>query len=712
MTRLENATARLIALSRTAVWPLIYSIALAYTTWSLQNTPQLSKLHSNKVDFAVRVEALVHGGVAAAVLAAIYLSTAVITRIRSGAFDLPNTARSLNRSLLWIAALPFIAALRIPRVEAKEPKWLIVQVALAALFIGLSVYQFRGKPLNWPAALKPVARYAAPAAVLLLWIGYAWFFSDLSITNHQALNTRTTDLGYYDNIFYQSLHGRPLGCTFMKGEYHGSGHFDPILVLLSPLYRIYGRAELLLVLQSIWLGSGVVPVFALALHHSKRLGFSVVMAALWVIYGPMHGANMYEFHSLTLIAPLVVWLMYFLERGAFKRYALTFALLLLCREDIPLLMCLVGVYAITTKRPGYARLGVATILVSLCYFVIVKAFFMTSPDVLNSGKGSYGFGYYFRDLIPQKKGTRELFLSLVTNPIYAIKGALTTPRKIRYVLQLFLPLGLLPFFAQRGRITMLYGLAITALASRSAVFTPHFQYSCWIFPFAFSLAPMALERIRNSDVPTRFGLDSGRLVRAWLAVVLTCSVLMSWKFGALIENSAFKGGFSRITRELSETQEKRYGWLQETLALIEPGASVSATNKMGPHISNRAKAYFYRSHKPTHYALIDERELKGRHKKWHKKRVDKGEIVEVTRHKTIALFRAVEPDKQQPLNQDEGSSDKGNGAPDKAAGSASAKAPAATKRGKPGRRWSKPRPTDEPDDEEDPREQMLDERFQ
>ena len=39
-------------------------------------------------------------------------------------------------------------------------------------------------------------------------------------------------LGYYDNIFFQSIHGKPLGCSMIKSGYHGSAHFDPLLVLL------------------------------------------------------------------------------------------------------------------------------------------------------------------------------------------------------------------------------------------------------------------------------------------------------------------------------------------------------------------------------------------------------------------------------------------------------------------------------------------------
>src|SRR5690606_34018461 len=125
--------------------------------------------------------------------------------------------------------------------------------------------------------LELAARVLAPAAAIAIGVAYGAFFSDLSVTNHHAMHTRTTDLGHYDNIFYQSIHGRPLGCTFIKGGNHISGHFDPLLVLLSPIYLIYQSAETILVLQSVWLASGVVPLFLMVRTVLQSRGAAVVL---------------------------------------------------------------------------------------------------------------------------------------------------------------------------------------------------------------------------------------------------------------------------------------------------------------------------------------------------------------------------------------------------------------------------------------------------
>jgi uncharacterized membrane protein len=277
--------------------------------------------------------------------------------------------------------------------------------------------------------------------------------------------------------------------------------------------------------------------------------------------------------------------------------------------------------------------------VSIVYFIVVKRFIMYSPDVLNAGDESYGFAYYFSDLIPAGKGATELVLSILTNPWFALKHAFANEKKVLFLLQLFVPLALVPLYARSARIALGYGLFLCLAASREAVFTIHFQYACLIFPAAFAMTPLALDRVR--DNAARFGLDGQRLVRAALAFMLAATVLLSWKFGAIMKNDAFRGGFTPIAHELDERTRARWEFIAEMKKLVEPGASVTVTNSTGPHMSNRAEAYFYHQRKQTHYVFIYERELKKWVKTWHDERVKSGGLVELGSHQGVKLYRVV-----------------------------------------------------------------------
>ncbi|WP_437575816.1 DUF2079 domain-containing protein [Sorangium sp. So ce887] len=665
LAKLDGAIERLARAALTlAPWPILFGMCIAVTAWVFTHPSRLAPLATNKLNELER--RWMAGGAVAAIVGVglAYFLAMLARRVLTRSWDVVGTAGRLNRALLPLLALPFVAALKLPNIEKDSPKTAIFFAALAAATVGAGVYAWgRGARLSpalgdppglddAPARGGPLAkagRWLAPLAVGALWAGYALFFSRLAITNHHALHTRTPDLGYYDNIFYQSIHGRPLGCSWLRAGYHGSAHFDPILVLLSPLYLLYPRAEFLLVLQSVWLGAGVIPVYLLARDKLEHRGKALLLAVVWALYPALHGANMYEFHSLALISPLVVWLLYFYETGKDRLYWVTLAALLLCREDVSLLMCFIGLYAILDRRAGRTRLGWVTIATSLVYLVVVKAFFMTSAGIIMSGKDAYSFAYYYEELMPNRSGLGGLVISVLTNPVFALKVMLEEP-KILFLLQLFVPLCFLPFLAKPGRWMLAYGLLFCLLASRDAVFSIHFQYSSILFPIAFVLMPIALKRAEDSAPAAYFGLDGRRLSRALLAATLVASALVSWKFGGLVENASFRGGFHRVARNLTPDQELTYAWVRQQVAAIPPGAIVGATSKMGPHVSNRKEAYFYPGDRAAivQYVLLDEGELKGKDLDRHNAAVKRGELKELGRLKKMALFQRVKPASKQP----------------------------------------------------------------
>lgn len=665
-TRLSDAAASLdrlapqVALAARIwlVWPVIYAITTGAAIWAVAHPGARVAIDTNKLPLpeTLRALATVIGALVGVCL--FYFVAMLRVRRRTGSYRVVDTASSLNRRLSPLLALPLVTALLLPNIERESPKLAFFFITLAAAICARGAYAWiRPAPVEAAFSTAVAAAAALPDepparagrllspralaafAVLALWLGYGFFFSYLSITNHHALNTRTIDLGYYDNIFYQSIHGKPLACSLIRSGYHGSAHFDPLLVLLSPLYLLYPHAELLLVLQSFWMGAGVVPVYLLAQHKLGRRAPAVALAAMFALYPALQGANMYEFHSLSLLSTILLWLLYFLETGSLRRYYAVLFIALLCREDASLLLCFVGLYAIISGRPRFARLGWSTILISLFYFGIVKRFFMTSPDIFMSGKDSLSFAYYYEDLIPNKNGVAGLIISLVTNPVFVLK-TIIAEAKVGYMLTLFVPLLFLPFFASTRRVMLVYGLLFCLLATRSAVFSPAFQYSSTILPIAFALVPSALVQIADSHLPPQLGLDSRRLSRALFVGAFVASLLVSWKFGGLIDNQAFRGGFSRVARGLSPKDRETYAWIREQVAQMPLHASLAVTNKLGPHASNRKDVFFYLSERsPTDYVFIDESELKATDLEKHNKAVQEGKLVQMSRRDKMALFK-------------------------------------------------------------------------
>lgn len=642
-SRVDRLVLRVVRFSqRVLFWPALYAIAWAAAIWPLAHRDRLPVWSKNDLTHAELLEQLYYLLGTAGAMAVLLIGFFVVGRARLGHWRVEAGARSFNRLFAFSLAAPFVTAMTQPGVESSRPAHTLFFITCAtacvlptvAFLWEVSHDRWAAPAPTWRVRLGAIGPWVIVGA---LFAGYALWFSHLAINNHHALQTRLLDLAIYDNIFYHSSHGNFLGSNFIPTGNHANAHFDAILVLLSPLYYIYPRAELILVLQAIWCGAGVVPAYLLGRDHLRSAWAGVTLAAAWALYPALHGANLYEFHSLTLLAMPMLWLLYLLTTGRLRAYFILLPFVLLIREDASLLICCVAFAAVLTRDPRLVRAGWITIVVAALYFILVKTFIMGGADPLG---GQYGFGWYYKDMSPGGKGLGGILLSLLTNPTFAIDFALREA-KVIYLIQLLLPLAFLPVFGKPWRFATVFGLFYILLASRGPVFSIHFQYSVVLFPVLFALTPIALRRLRDSDLAERIGLARAQLVTVLLACVLASSLLMSWKFGGAVPNTSFRGGWARIPHTLTLEQEKRYQEFRNLVEQMPVDASVIATSRIAPHVSNRAEVWDYRHKGPTEYLMLDTRELSGWTRKLHRDRLAGGELELVAKDGTLQLFRFV-----------------------------------------------------------------------
>jgi uncharacterized membrane protein len=506
----------------------------------------------------------------------------------------PGTVYAENlRRVAPLLALPMLLLLHLP-FESVHSGLVLAVAAIAGVLTVYAAYSFTTEREASESAVWP---RAAAAVLGLFMVAYALTASRVTIANHLNLNTGRSDLGYYLSIFRQSSQGKLLGCSLCGGGSHLTGHFDPILVPLSPLFLLYPFAETLLVLQTLWLTSGAIPVYLLARHHVRHRGAAVALAVAYLAYPALHGVNFFDFHSVALCIPLFLWLLYCLERGFRAGYYVSLALLLLVREDIPIALVCVGAFAIFSRIEGRVRMGWITILLSVVYFVTVKAALMGRVDPLNTSTGaSGGYAYYYEAMIPPGYSTAALVGTLISNPVFVL-SQIFTDDKVDFLLKLLVPLFALPVLA-RGRIMLAYGSALTLLASRPYLFSIHFQYTSLLIPFLFVLCASALGRLATGEVSFQ-NVSGPRLARALCFGILVTTVVCSWKFGALIDNASFQGGFRPLYRDVTPEHRALAAWLKKIALTIPRGSRVAGNSRLITHLGpvtnldlldNRAKA--------------------------------------------------------------------------------------------------------------------------
>lgn len=629
--------------TRVVLWPILYAIAWGATIWPLVHSDRARTFSNNGLDHAERIQQLFYLLGAAGAMALLLIGFLCAGRAIHGDWRVEERSVRFNRFFAFSLAAPFVVTLAVPGIESSRPIHTLFFIALATLCLMPTVSFLweafhrtsTAETTRGPTRLRTMGALVGVAGFFAL---YSMWFSRLAINNHHALQTRLLDLGIYDNIFYHSSHGNFLGSNFIPTNNHANAHFDAILVLLSPLYYIYPRAELLLVLQSIWCGAGVIPAYLLGRHHLGWRWAGMTIAITWALYPALHGANLYEFHSLTLLAMPMMWMLYLLTTGHLRAFFVLLPFVLLIREDAPLLIAFVAFAGILTRDPRLVRAGWITMGIAGIYFISIKTLIMGSADPLG---GEYGFAWYYTDMIPHHKGLGDLVLSLLTNPAFAIDLALREP-KLVFLAKLLVPLAFLPVFAKHWRFATAFGLFYLLLATRDAVYSTHFQYSVVLFPVLIALTPIGLRRLRDSQLPERLGLAKPQLVSILLVTVLVSTVLTSWKFGGAVTNTSFRGGWAKIPHTLTPAQEEHYVKFRKLIEQVPPDASVTVTNTIGPHMSNRAEVWNYADKKPSEYLMIDTRDMKGWPRKHHQDRLASEKLELLGSVSTFQLFRVKE----------------------------------------------------------------------
>jgi len=240
---------------------------------------------------------------------------------------------------------------------------------------------------------------------------------------------------------------------------------------------------------------------------------------------------------------------------------------------------------------------------------------MPESVVFMSGKGdTYSYQFYFEQMIPHKGGgARDLVLSLITNPIFALRVMLE-PAKLFFLGLIFLPCCFLPFFARRGWQLLGYGFAFCLLSSVKGPHSIYTQYSSVLLPFVMVLTPFGLARLLGSRWLAALRLEVPRVRRALLVGVAIAVSLVSWKFGALVENQAFGIGnlwqpaHFRPAERLAD-ERAQYEFAMRAIELIPPTASVAATRYLMPLVSNRQDVRNFNLGGSSDYLLVREKSL-------------------------------------------------------------------------------------------------------
>lgn len=626
---------------------LLVAVGLApgVALWPLAHYEELDFIINGKLDIDLRLSIVKWMIVSLAIIVGCYAAAYAWIRRQDESVTVSTVATGLNRYTFVLLMAPVMTGLMHGGIEAKHEYVTLTLIAVAIGFFSVFIYRLlerlpeRSEPETTSWAWLP------SAAVVGLFAFYAYYMSSLVLLDHRNLGTHIFDLGIYDNIFWHNANGDFMGCSYCKTGKHMSSHFDPILYVLSSIYRFYPRAETILILQSVWLATGVFPLYLTTKRVLRNPWLGVVLSAVYVLYPALHGANMFDFHSLTLVIPTLMWIIYSIDTRANVLFVVALVLMLMTREDMSLLACFIGAYAILQKRP---ILGLLTIVVSLAYFVTTKQFVMADPGIImEKSASSTSFHKFYSEMIPhEEEGVKGLVITLLTDPVFFVR-ILLKPDKVFYFGLLLVPLCFLPFASGPKRVMMLYGLIFIGASSRKYVYSIHFQYSSGLFPILLMALPDGIDRVVNSRRVSALGFTPRRLRWTLVWTCLVATLLTTHKFGGMWPNASFRAGWNRLDWFPSKERQERYVFVRDLIDhYIPPDASVSAASALGAQLSNRETIMKWPRTKDADYILVSTKKLSDKSDKRIARLLRNGTFRLVAERYSIGLYERVPKDEQ------------------------------------------------------------------
>jgi len=457
--------------------------------------------------------------------------------------------------------------------------------------------------------------HLAHVVVALLIVTYIAIFGTLSLRRHQNLRTNALDLGYTDQAVWNTLHGRPFRFStyldadfdldipiqdFQQPDVLLGYHVEPILAPISLLYLLHDGPETLLWLQTVALALGAIPVYLLARHryaapNRKHLAswLPVAFVVVYLLSPSLEAANLSDFHAVALSPVLLLSAFYCLENDRPWGFVAFAFLAAITKEEVGLLIGMVGLWAAVVRRRRMLGLGVAAAGLGwslLCFTVIMPYF---------SGLGHSAFWVRYGQF---GESAADVVLNLFRQPGLFVDW-LRRPEVARYLRDMWLSSGGLAILYPPVLLLALPSLAINTFSSFDWMRSGGGHYSATIVPILVIAAiygvAWAADRVGN----WKFGkLSSGtRFVTTSLLLVgLGLSV-------ALVHHN--HAGISPLSRRYAlepvSEHARRAEPMIERVNGLPPDVSISVGSNLYPHVAHRERVYLFPTVSDARFILLD-----------------------------------------------------------------------------------------------------------
>jgi uncharacterized membrane protein len=403
-------------------------------------------------------------------------------------------------------------------------------------------------------------------------VAYMGFYLTWALHNYNHFGTFGFDLGIHDQAVWLLSRGHSPFITISGANYFGD-HLSFIMLAVVPLYWLFPSAQVLLVLQALALGLAAVPAFLIAREKLRSERLAGVIAWAYLLNPYVGWINLDQFHPDAFEVPLVFLAFWFAVRRRWRGFFVTIVLMMLVKEDAPLLVLGLGVWValLYDRRVGIrsTALGALWLFVNFKFLLPVLSGTGSLAEYVSTHTSRIPFG-----------GLVGFLRTLVTKPWRVVSYAFGSGRPL-YYLQVFAPVGFLPWLSPSTLAAVILPLVANGLSTFWYQHSLHYHYGTLVAP---SLMVAAI-----------FGIARGSPRLRWRMVgfMVVAAMVSMWLWGPA-PGSRDPGPWAQ--RSVASSQAA-----QAAMSLIPPDAVVSVDFSLVTHLDHRVEIYEF----PTPFLSVN-----------------------------------------------------------------------------------------------------------
>jgi uncharacterized membrane protein len=437
-----------------------------------------------------------------------------------------------------------------------------------------------------------------PGVVWVLMGGYVAVYLGISLVKWYWFLYDDFDLAIYAHACRRAVRGS-LYSPILNVNLLGN-HMSVLILPISLIYAVVPSPVTLLALQTVVLALGALPVYWLAQRELRNEAIAVCFAAVYLLYPALGYTNLYQFHPETLTTTTLLFAFYFLRTARFGWMTLFATLSLTAKEDVPLPVAALGLYALTLSIPR--RWLYSATLLGLAVASLVLAFVVVMPAV-NRGE------VQMQKIYAQwGETTGQALVTMMKSPGRVVRELASTPGdpadttvKRQYHLQILMPV---MFLALLSPLT--FGIALPSVAQHLLSGRPNdhsivYHYTACVTPFVVAASVLGLRNLLSvlarrrpgplpaRDLGARRAVDAIGVALAVTAIALgiTCQLLFGPVAGFGILQQAAAVERNAPTPE----QRAQAPHLREMLGRVPARGAVASGFRFLPYVVNRDVVY-------------------------------------------------------------------------------------------------------------------------